>query len=62
MYDDAFRHQVLSEHASGRSLADVSREFGVQRATVRAWLARPHAMVPAHCIRCADASPTKGAA
>jgi hypothetical protein len=58
MYDDAFRHRALAEHATGRPIGEVAHEFGVNRATLRNWIQRPDALVPNSCFRCSGASPS----
>jgi hypothetical protein len=61
MHDAPTRSAALAMVAGGLSLSEASRRTGVQRSTIRAWLAAIDP-VPRECFRCLSLHPTAGSA
>ncbi len=39
-YEEAFKKQIVALFNSGKSLADINREYGIAKSTVKTWVER----------------------
>ena len=39
-YDEAFKKQIVALYNGGKSLADINREYGIAKSTVKTWVER----------------------
>lgn len=39
-YEEAFKKQIVALYNSGKSLADINKEYGIVKSTVKTWVER----------------------